>query len=753
MTTSYATQKQSKPTSKNRRRGKAGVLFPSTLHGKDIIPLTMASKHQNIFSTPIEKLRARDSLPGPFPFFSAVVLSNLFLSYFNLSLTVSFWIILVGILLPLALASLLAQTRKGPQTAETLPSIPLWIWVLLGAASVFFRLYRLTTLSSWPIVDEGIFGYFATRLEENWNWQLVHCFAQEPILYTWGQWLFFKLFGNSLSSLWLFPALCSIACLPAAWLLGHRALGRSAGFIAACWMALGFWPLYMGRFSVQSILMVLWECLALLALASCLSLSPKAPDKKPFLWLAFLTGTGFYIYLAWPMVAALVSAALLLNPGQTWSKRLKQFFLFLIPTSAIALPLALLFAKNYLGYFGHLWSPNSSVDWGARLLLPLAYAKGLFWGTHQQVFSYGPLWGGLLNPLLAGFFFWGLAILLRSYRKPLTLWIVAALALFSLPAVMTNNFEMMRFTALLPVLIGIATLGTRSLLSYFPAAKRLWIFLLLLGFSSALDLYHLFIVYPQIQARNPAYYGAHKTPEFAKAYPLLKVQEAQLGPGLILLNFNPDPYDQTLFTASYSFNAAENSHLYPSGAQWAALLVNVHEQPYLQKLFPKGRWVWLSEGLNRQDGGFLLEIVPVENDNRGLLLKWTKADGSLSELTRLVMELGVDPDQRQMQEVLDKAYPFFKGDHLLESHFWRIRAIHSSAAGQVAQAVEDEKVAIRSGYPMAHLYNELGCLLYKENRLIESRKAFEEAACLKPNCTAAAVNLQNLIALEKTKTN
>lgn len=108
------------------------------------------------------------------------------------------------------------------------------------------------------------------------------------------------------------------------------------------------------------------------------------------------------------------------------------------------------------------------------------------------------------------------------------------------------------------------------------------------------------------------------------------------------------------------------------------------------------------------------------------------------------MELGVDPDQSRMLAILEGAYPLFQGDHLLESRYWRLWAIHQAAAGRTDQAIQGEEKAIHLGYPMGHLYNELGCLLFKENRLAESKETFEEALRLKPDCSNAAVNLQNL---------
>ena len=121
---------------------------------------------------------------------------------------------------------------------------------------------------------------------------------------------------------------------------------------------------------------------------------------------------------------------------------------------------------------------------------------------------------------------------------------------------------------------------------------------------------------------------------------------------------------------------------------------------------------------------------------------------ALQRLTDSVMEFGVDPDQSRMLGILEAAYPLFQGDRLLESRYWRLWAIHQAAAGRTNQAVQEEEKAIHLGYPMGHLYNELGCLLFKENRLSESKEAFEEALRLKPNCTNAKVNLQNLSLLK-----
>ncbi len=201
---------------------------------------------------------------------------------------------------------------------------------------------------------------------------------------------------------------------------------------------------------------------------------------------------------------------------------------------------------------------------GFEVLLSQGYLKTFFWGEDFILFSHGPLWGGLLNPFLSSFFFLGLAHLFKAWKKPLNLWTLSALPVFFLPALLTNNVEMMRLVALLPILLGVCALGAWSFLSYVAPKKRLLVFLLILAGSCAFDFFHLFRVYPRFAGNNPSFYGSFKSPEFSKAYSLLKPMASQNGPGLILLNFNPDPYDQTLFVTTYSFNSAENPRLDPS---------------------------------------------------------------------------------------------------------------------------------------------------------------------------------------------
>ncbi len=705
----------------------------------------MIQRMKTFLSRPFQESFLYGSPLVPFACFGTIVAGNVLLSYFRFSMTVNLWIILLGLVAPLFLAINLPEAEKS-QTP--IFSVPAWAWLTLLVLALFLRLVQLTTLSVWPIVDEGVFGYFATLLEQKWTWQLTHGYAQEPILYTWGQFLFFKLFGNSLFSLWFFPACCSILALPLAFFAVRKVSGSPLGFMVLGLMGLSFWPLYQGRISVQSALMVPWEWLVFLVLAHTLSQN-KAARFPSLLLLSVLTAFGFYLYLAWPLVAFMVLAALLFQSGKDGKTRLGNLTIFILIHAALLFPLAMDYLGDNHNYLGHLWSPTGHGRLFEKIPLPWNYLSALFWGADSSAFSHGPLWGGLFNPLLTACFLWGLVDLTRFPRRPLDLWILLSLFVYFLPAFLTNNFEMMRLTALIPPVILVCAIGIRNLLSLAPKDKRLTGFLLLLTCGCLLDSHHLFQVYGSQCEKGQDYFKDHKTPEFSKAHSLLEDQYKKAGPGLILFNFNPDPYDQTLFVATYGFNAAENPDLEPEGAKWAAVLVNAHEQPALKQLFPEGQWVWLSEGLLRFDGGFMLDVIPLNPTNQGILERWWKADLSLNVITYQVMQNGVDPSQGPTLHVLDQAYPLFQSDPLLESRYWRIRALHDLAGNNLERAISDYQNALAKGRPQAELYDELGKLEWKAGKAKEAENAFKSALACRPNLTDAAQNLQALEIFKK----
>src|SRR5579863_10069343 len=128
-------------------------------------------KLKTFLSKPVEKI-----LPRSWIFFGSLLLlmtGNFILSYFSTPLLFTGWVLLLGIAAPLFLLhkSLEPKTPRSKSffQDESFPPIPTWLWLALGCLAVSFRLFHLTTLFQWPFKDEGIFGYFALRLCEQWN--------------------------------------------------------------------------------------------------------------------------------------------------------------------------------------------------------------------------------------------------------------------------------------------------------------------------------------------------------------------------------------------------------------------------------------------------------------------------------------------------------------------------------------------------------------------------------------------------------
>ena len=705
----------------------------------------MTAKTINIFSSLVEKIFR----PSSFHWicFLAICLSDTWLSFGAHSPREKLAVISGGIILPLILLIFFSEDKKSQlnktDNGKTREKIPFWLFFMVIVPAIILRLLNLTTLLTWPVKDEGIFGYFAVRLCQNWNWSLLQGLNQLPTLFTWLQAGLFKFIGPSLFSLWLFPALCSLLLLPLAWIACCQFFPEFPSFLILSITAFGFWPLFLGRFSTQAIFMVDWEVLAFLFLGSYLRSKPEKRNLL-LLGLSLVSGIGFYTYLPWIVVSFMTGLCLWDRSHKGYWKRLQPMAVYGGISVLIALPLVLSTINHRFHYLGHLWGGGQNHHWEEHFWLFRAYLSDFFWGMPGTSFHYGPIWGGFLNPLVGSFFFLGLAAILRYRPLLFSFWCFSALAVFLIPGLFSDDFEDMRLIQIVPLLAVVSGLGLWKLVSNLSRPLVGVILFFLLSFSAGLDFYHLYIYYPRFGLTHPEFFNHHKTPEFYKAFQLLKKEKIDSGPGWIFLNFDPDPYDQTLYVATYPFNAAGNPNLESNKGKWAAILANVHEQPFLKQLFPDGRWVWLSDGYDRMDGGFLLQIVSINPQNLELLDGWRKADQSLSDLTYEVMETGVNPDQGQMLALLDRAYDSFKGDRLLESRYWRIRAIHEIAADHFDEAIADYKKAISLGYPMAHLYNELGCLLYKENRFAESQEAFEEALQSKPNCTNAFSNLQNL---------
>src|SRR5581483_4845025 len=151
------------------------------------------------------------------------ILLNAILSWGPWDVWQRFWLFPLGLLVQLLWALWPTPPAKSGEKPvflkEGLSSFN-WKWALLiFLAAAVLRLYRLVSLPFWPVWDDANYSYFAIGLSEHWSWDFLIGHEKTMPLFTWLQALFFKVVEPSLFSMWLYPALLSLATVP----LGYRA--------------------------------------------------------------------------------------------------------------------------------------------------------------------------------------------------------------------------------------------------------------------------------------------------------------------------------------------------------------------------------------------------------------------------------------------------------------------------------------------------------------------------------------------------
>ncbi|HTA77358.1 MAG TPA: glycosyltransferase family 39 protein [bacterium] len=683
----------------------------------------------------------------PWIYFFIFLTANTLLSYFTFSTETNLWIGFLGLALPFGLAWWTNRSSPDSNTPlyqiEFFKKIPLWVWLLIGAGAVFFRFYKLTTLSAWPIYDEGMVSFCALQIAQKGVHHLFYMFSQIPFFYLWVLGSAFKLFGPSLFNLWFWPAVISALWVPLAYLTARQYFSKSFSFFCVLTAGLSFWPSYLGRFSVNENLLLPLETLALLWLALCLRAESKRKQNAFSFILGLTLGLSLYVvFLHWISVLLMMS----FTAGYFFWKRRPSLLVYL--GGGLALPLvpflALLLNSDGTSYFHTLSAASLSEPWFAKLKEAWNTPKGLFWGVAPQELCYKPLWGGLINPVLGALFAIGL---LENLKTSWGRWLCVSAFILLIPGMLIHDFEFYRVLPALVVLIPIIALGWARLTRDF---SRRWAAVILLGlmsFSVALDFYQLFQVYPHLWD-SPAYWlKESKAINDYRAYQLLKTKSQTDGPGLIFSNFIPGFNDQNLNLADYGFNAAANLKLDSGKAQWAALVVNVNYQPFLAKHLGAGKTYWLSKDLSTPDGGLMLWVAPINESNRSVFNRWREADSALNGYLNEYFEhldFKENNSYSKILAALDQTYPYFKNDPFLEACYWEKRADLFSRVNLFTEADENLTRAVQKGYPAAHLFYHLGTIQMITQNNLSAEKNFHKAALAPINFTQSVALLNQL---------
>ncbi len=669
------------------------------------------------------------ALGNPWGYFIFFLVSNSLLSYYPLTFQTKIGIGLFGLALPFGLACFLLSD-KPTQFWEKFKFLPSpWIGLGVFLLAIFLRFYRLTSLSVWPLYDEGMYGYYALELCRHWDWKFFFGPSQAPPFYLWGLGLWFKHFGVSLTTLWFFPALLSLLCVPIGYWAARQFFSKSFSIFSGVFLAFGFWPIYVGRFGVMTGLVLLGECLILGLLGSFLKELNEKKRSWKSIFLGFGIGLGFYTYLHWPILAAFLFATVFFLMFRRFKKRplgsLWNSILFCASCLFALLPLLIAFflegAGQILSYLRHL-SASSSHSLIDQLSVSGSYFASLLWGMDLSFHTYQPVWGGYLNPVMGAFFLVGLLECVFQRKNPLHQWLLGALVLFILPGALTLERATSRMVLVVPVLIVLAGMGLFRLLSTFSPSK-VKIAVVLLVVSSVLDFNHL-RAYGQMWSDMENWKGYEKSYARYQAYLELYKIAQEKGPGFIFSDFVPGLSDQTLSVADYNFNVSENPALNPDQACWAAILMNVHYQPFLKKRFPKSKAYWVSKNLNDPNGGWMLWVLPVTSLNRKTIIGWQNASRALGPFIEKNLCYISGHSYEEISRSLQSIYPAFQGDPLLESCYWEKSAdvalkevLRTGTAADTSSVIQCLNLGLKKGYPAAHLYRNLGVaeMMKKEN--------------------------------------
>jgi hypothetical protein len=573
----------------------------------------------------------------PWGYFLTFLISGLVLSYGQLSILINVVVFLLGIFLPVVLFSLFRNVNKKDlnlfNSKEKPDSFLTWFLVLALAFAFAVRFYKLTELTQFPITDDGIWGFNAIDLLQHWNWKIIRG-DNLGVLSVWGVTAFFKVFGPSYGTLLLFPALLSVISIPLSYFAFRQIFSTRAALMSATFYALGFWSVYNARTCSANNLMWVIEFLVLIVLGRYLK-SQKEGRRRWLALLGGLCGLGLYAYVPWLLLALLISVFVVWNELKNKSEPWGSLVLFFIFAALAVLPLVWgVLAKDGGHYGEYLLSSGVHTSISTLLGRELDYITSVFWGNRGEIY-FGPVWGGMVNPVLGALFLMGCLDFFKNRQSHLVRWMLLGAGAYFVSAMFFNHVVLCRVSAALPVFCAIATVGFLFLVNHVkPAFAAVFLISVILS-SALLDFHHLLLAPvtnqwsgARIQLQDPKLQN-----DYWAAEQILKEEASQKGPGLIFTYFNQSLWDQTLTLATYPYNAALNSKYNPESAGWFALLVDRTEKSLLMEKYPQGHFYWLSENLERKGDSYLLIVDMTRetlNDARRLLAAHQSLEGFIS---------------------------------------------------------------------------------------------------------------------------
>ena len=673
--------------------------------------------------------------------FIVLTASNSLLSFANLSFLLEGWIFVVGIIFPvcfwifgrdLILGKFemdFSGNSKGFLSAVP-PRFSIWMVFFF---SIILRAYFYLSSNRWPGGDEALNGFLAIDLARKWRWDFFYTCGQLPPLLTWGMSLLFKVSDSYRLGLWLIPLLVSSLTVLVAYWAFRFLLNDNLSFLSGCLVSFSFWPVYQEGFCHQGIFIPLWEIFLLFIFGFYLRNSHKGKKKWLVLALGLTTGMGSFTFTSWPVVAVGVLLAFFFALESPLKPNFRQKLIFLAGFFLATTPFCFAIFKN--GYGAHILGSSSLTQWygsAHQWMTRMDYLSTIFWGSFQGGTSYGPVWGGMLNPLLSSFFWVGAAEVLR-HRKT-ALWFGLSLALALLPGLLSADYvEMFRIIQVMPLVLLVAAIGFQPLLLTFREKQRAAFLVLFLCGSFGLDFHHLSLAFSSFEMEKSEKSMKISSNENFNAFQILEKTNRSKGPGLIFTDFLPLSYGHLLGVTTYSFNALTNTRISYSSATWSGIVTNYNYQPFLADEFPKAQWYWAGKDFDSLGGGLMVGIIPLNGENQALF-------GHLARAHKFFHQLSVESEidfynkavYQQSIQNLDSGYPLVENDRFLESCYgeWVAQYFFGPSYSENIAALQR---AIQKGYPAAHLYQRLSDILAGQGRPAESEKAHIKALQAAPH--------------------
>ena len=659
----------------------------------------------------------------------------------------------LGLSLPLSLL-LLKKEGSKPCIQEgsfgiVLPSLSFpWMWLAaILTVGIFLRLFHLLSVPAWPIWDDAANCFFAIQQNDHWDWGLWFGWEKAPALSNWVLAFFFRFLTPSLFSMWFYPAILSILTLVLSYWACRQFFPASFSLLFTSLLAICFWPLYTAKFCIPAGLCLLWQpiCIGLLGSYRKDPVGKRSTAKA--LGLGLGSALGLYFWFITPSLILWTSLVFLSVWSRSTEKRWVTLLSFLLVEGGFAFPLLPGLWQSLQG--GHLHeylnSPGNTVDLWERAKVTLSYLTVLFWGPiGDAYFCFGPHWGGFLNPILTSGFFLGLVDLVRTKDLGRTGAILSGLFLTLLPGLVSNDLEMFRICLAIPFVLVLVTQGFFSLFrGYSGPLPREASLLLLCFFSVGLDLYHL--QGPFHQWAIPGIVNDFsKSPERYRAFPILDREAKRSGPGLVLTDFVPNVFDQSLLVATFPFNAARNPGLDPQKTRWLGLLLNGPQKRFLGKRFPGFRWYDLSTDIRRFDNGFFLGILPLEPGHAISFAQWVRLNADLQKTYPLIPYDQKHPDYFPVLSALLHLYGTYKSDRFLEAVLREKIADDEFSAGYLQRYLRTVQPLLSNHLANSLMFRRIGVAYWSMGRAKEAESAFATSKSMNPQ-NALPPELQRMI--------